>query len=274
MTTRIYSVPSGQSLVFPAPTTSSVCVQPGTGGTASIAYGPTPNGPFTLAPQGADTGVYSLCTTTYSGATSGNLTGMGNVGFVQVAATVATATVIVADMSDYPGSSVERQTVAMTGVAFTTIASSTAELGMFSMRFPANYFQYNFRLEWEAQITLTNSATVKTIKAYFGASTNSATAAALEGGTLVWSNVYTSMIGARFGGALYGRNDGQTIIASNYGLASAGGWGSSTTANVTISSDNYNAGASGVEQVFYITGTKATGTDTLTLDSMIVKVYQ
>jgi hypothetical protein len=274
MATKIYSVPSGQSLVIPAPNTASVCVQPGTGGTAAISYGGLPNGPFVAAPQGANTGVYSFCTQTYSGANTGNLPGMGNIGFVSVAATTAAAGVSVCDLSEYPGSYVERQTVAMTGVAFTTIASNTNELTMFSVRFPANYLQPNFRLEWEAQITLTNSVTVKTIKAYIGPSTNSATAAALEGGTNIWSNVYTSMIGARFGGAAYGRNDGQTIIASNPGLISSGGWGSSTTANVTVSTTNYNAGAAGVEQVFYITGTKATGTDTLTLDSCIVKVYQ
>jgi len=274
MTTRIFTVPSGQSLVIPAPTLSSVCVQPGASGTASISYGPTPLGPFTLAPQGANTGVYSFCTSSYSGATSGNLPGMGNVGFVSVAATTAAATVLVCDLSQYPGSFPERQTVAQSAVAFTTIPSSTAELALFSCRFPANYLQPNFRLDCEFQLTVTNSATVKTLKAYFSPSTNSATAAALEGGTVYSSNVYTSMSGAFGKTAVAGRNDGQTVICSNPGLLSTGGWGSSTTANVTISTTNYNAGASGVEQVFYLTGTKATGTDTLTLDAIWLQIMQ
>ena len=267
MTTRIFQVPSGQSLVFPAPVISSVLVQPGTGGTGSIAYGPTVNGPFTLAPQGANTAPYSLCTNSYAA-------GMGNLGFVQVAATTAAATVSVSDLSQYPGSFPERQTVFQNAVAFTSIASNTNELELASIRFPANYFQYNFTLHLYFMLTLTNNANAKTLKAYFGPSTNTATAAALEGGSVFFSNVYTSMSGANGHMILAGRNDGQTVICGNPGLLSTGGWGSSTTANTTISTTNYNAGAAGVEQVLYLTGTKATGTDTFTLDNLMVQVNQ
>src|SRR5277367_6506953 len=139
MTTRIFSEPTGTSSVFADTVTSSVCVQPGTGGTAAIAYAATPLGPFTSAPQGANTGAYSFCTSSYSGVNTGNNPGMGNVGFVQVTATTAACTVLVSDLSEYPGSFVERQTVALSSVPFTTIASSTAELNLFSIRFPANY---------------------------------------------------------------------------------------------------------------------------------------
>lgn len=275
MTTRIFTVPTGQSQVFPAPVLSSVCVQPGTGGTASIAYGPLPLGPFTLAPQGANTGAYSFCSSTYSGATSGNLTGMGNVGFIQVAATTAAATVIVSDLSQYPGSFPERQTVALSTVPFST-ANSTAELNLFSIRFPANFLQPNFKIIAEAELNCTSNANVKTIKAYMGPSTNSGTAAALEGGTLLQTGGFllTSLAGANYKISAGGSNDGQTIIASNNGLLNAGGWGSSATASITLTSQNYNAGAAGVEQVFYLTGTKATGTDTLTLSSIWVQVIQ
>jgi hypothetical protein len=81
------------------------------------------------------------------------------------------------------------------------------------------------------------------------------------------------MAGFRASGTLYGRNDNQNVIASNPGLLSAGGQGSSVTANVTVATANYS-GSAAVEQVFALTGTKATGADTFTLDAVIVRVYQ
>src|SRR5208282_5660667 len=197
MTTRIFTIPAGQSAVIPAPTTSSVLVQPGASGTASIAYGPLPLGPFTSAPQGANTTPYSLCTSSYSGLNTGNNPGMGNVGFVSVAATTAAATALVSDLSQYPGSFPERMTVFQSGVAFTSIPSSTAENTLASVRFPVNFLQPNFYLELFFVLTLTNNANVKTLKMYFGPSTNSATNGAIEtSAAAFFSNVYTSMAGA------------------------------------------------------------------------------
>jgi hypothetical protein len=275
MTTRIFTVAAGQTGTFPAPVTSSVLVQPGASGTASISYGPLATGSFILAPQGSNTTPYSLCTSNYSGQFTGNNPGMGNVGFVQVAATTAAANVLVSDLSQYPGSFPERLTVFQSAVAMTSIPSSTAENTLASIRFPINFLQPNFWMEIYFGLTLTNNANVKTLKMYFGPSTNSATNAAIEtSAAAFFSNVYTSMIGANGHTALGGRNDGQTVICANPGLLSTGGWGSSTTANTTVSTANYNAGGSGVEQVLAITGTKATGTDTFTLDYLVVHVTQ
>lgn len=277
MATTIYTVAAGTSQIIPAPALSSVCVQPVSGGTALIQYGPDGVSPqFQSAPQGANGGVYSLNMSTYSGFYGGSYSpnSTGNIGKVQVTATTQLCQVLVSDLQQYPGSFPERQTVLQTGVAFTSLASSTAEQELVSVRFHPGYFKNNFRLEFHAGLTLTNNANVKTLKWYFGPSTNSATTNAVEtSAAAMGSNVYTSMSGAYVTGTVYGRNDGQTTIGSNPGLLSAGGMGSSVTANVSGSSTNYS-GSAAVEQVFIITGTKATGTDTFTLDSCLVKVYQ
>jgi hypothetical protein len=270
MSSTIFTIPAGQSAILPAPALSSICVQPGAGGSALLQYGPDGVSPiFVSAPQGANTAPYSFCPSTYNNNIANP---MGNIGKVQVTATTTPAVVIVSDLQQYPGSFPERQTVAASSVAYATI-NGTAEQNLFSMRFPPGFLKPNFQLELFYQLTLTNSANVKTFKAYFGPSTNSATAAALEGGTAIQSNVYTSMIGAMGIVAGGGRNDNQTFIASNGGLLSAGGWGSSTVANVSVANCNYG-GPAAVEQVLAITATKATGAEVFTLDRVLVKVYQ
>jgi hypothetical protein len=275
MSTSIFTVPAGQTMVFPAPALSSVLVQPAATGSASISFGPDGLSPiFALAPQGANTSPYSFCPSTLSGAFPASFSSnpMGQMGKVSVAATTAAATVCISDLQQYPGSFPERQTVFQSGVAY-TLPSSTSELELASVRFPPGFFKSNFRLEWEAQLTVQNSVNVKTLKAYFGTSTNSATPGAIEtAAAFNWSNVYTSMAGALATGSVFGRNDNANVIASNPGLVSAGGMGSSTTANVTTAT--VYGGPSAVEQVFILTGTKATAGETFTLDGLIVKVYQ
>jgi hypothetical protein len=149
--------------------------------------------------------------------------------------------------------------------------SSTSELELFALRFPAGFLKANFLVRVDWQLTVQNTANAKTLKCYFGPATNSATAGAIEtAAAAMTSNVYTSMAGAVGSFAVGGRNDGQTTIGSNPGLISTGGWGSSTTANVSGSSTNYMT----TEQVVILTGTKATAGETFTLDSVWVRVIQ
>ena len=270
MSTTIFTVPAGTTQIIPAPALSSVCFQPVSGGTVAAAYGPdgvSPN--FQALPQSGNTVAFSFNPSTYANAINNP---MGQLGKVQVTANTQNCNVLVSDLQQYPGSFPERQTVAASNVAYTALASSTAENTLFSCRFNPGYFKLNWRLEWFAMFTITNSVTVKTINAYLGPSVNSSTAAALEAATAskVWTNAYTSVIGGTGQGWAGGRNDGQTIIASNGGLLNAGGVGSSTTANVTVSTTSYQTS----EQAFVLTATKATGTDVVTLDSILVKIYQ
>jgi hypothetical protein len=264
MSTSVFTVPAGQTAVFPAPQTSSVCVQPAATGSVTLGFGPDGIAPaFTAAVQSGNTSPFSFCPGT-------NVATMGNIGKIQVTATTVAATVIIADIQEYPGSFPERQTVCLSSVAY-TMPSSASELELFALRFPAGFLKANFRLTVDWQLTLQNTANVKTLKCYFGPSTNSATAGAIEtSAAAMTSNVYTSMAGAIGSFSVAGRNDGQTTIGSNPGLISTGGWGSSTTANVSGSSTNYMT----TEQVVILTGTKATAGETFTLDSVWVRVIQ
>jgi hypothetical protein len=271
MATTIFTVPAGQTSIIPAPALSSICVQPAATGSGLLSFGTDGISPiFTAAPQGANTSPYSFNTSTWSGIVFGQTQApMGNIGKISVAATTVACTVLVSDLSQYPGSFPERQTVLQSGVAY-TMPNSTSELPLVSIRFHAGYFKPNFRLEWHAQFTAQNTANAKTIKSYFGASTNSATAGAIEtSAASSVSQVLTSLAGGYLTGSFFGRNDGATVIASNTGLAAAGGVGMSATANVSTTTAYQTT-----EQVFTLTGTKATGAETVTLDAILVKVYQ
>lgn len=277
MSTKIFTVPALQSLIFPVPNLTSVCVQPTAGGSVTLGWGQDGVNPqFTNVIQSGNTSPFSFAAGTYA-VSPNNLPAMGNIGKIQVTAAGAAApcTVIISDLSEYPGSFPERLTVGASNVAY-TMPSSTSELELFSIRFPAGTFQMNWRINVYFQLTVTNNANVKTLNQYFGPSLNSATAGALEVAAAgkFWSNVYTSMAGAEGFTSFGGRNDGQTVICANPGLLSTGGWGSSTTANTTISNTNYNAGASTVEQCYMMTGTKATAGDAFTLDSILVELRQ
>jgi hypothetical protein len=268
MSTLVVTIPSGTTQILQAPARSSICFQPVAGGSATVAVGPSGIAPvFTALPQSGNTSPFSVATDTYAAI-------MGQLGQVQVtAAGGQNCSVVISDIQNYPIVGTERQTVAMSGVAYST-PNSTAELELFSIRFPAGYFRPNFQAQLWYQISCTNNVNVKTLKLYFGNSTNSSTAGALEtAAAAIQSQVYTSMAGGFGTFEVAGRNDNQTIIGSNTGLASAGGLGSSTTANVTISTANYS-GTNAVEQVMMLTATKATGTDTFTLDAVRVSVFQ
>lgn len=274
MATAIFTVPAGQSGVFPAPALASVCVQPTAGGSVTLGYGPDGISPtFQSAPQSGNTSPFSLNTSTYSGYTSNfSPNPMGNLGKIQVTAATQLCTVLISDLQQYPGSFPERQTVLQSGVPY-ALPNSTSELELISIRFHPGYFKQNMRLEYHAQLSFTNNANVKTLKGYFGASTNSATAGAIEtAATLSTTNAYTSMAGAYHSSSYMSKNDNATVVAANTGLLSAGGMGSSVTANVSTSV--VYSGPSAVETVFILTGTKATGTDTFQLDGIVVKVYQ
>jgi hypothetical protein len=138
--------------------------------------------------------------------------------------------------------------------------NATAEGAIFAMRFPIGFLKPNFLLDIDMMFTSTNTANAKTIKAYMGN---------VGSGTAAVSQVLTSLAGGRMGLRLAGRGDGATIIASSPG--SALGAGGSTTAPVSISS---NAAYLTTEQEFYVTSTKATGSETVTLDAITVALWQ
>ena len=114
---------------------------------------------------------------------------------------------------------------------------------------------------------------MKTAKVYFGNSNNGNAANFIETTAAAGqTQAMTSFSGFTMQAKVGGRNDGQTAVWQS--LGSAGGLGGNTTANVLLTLLNYFPPSVAVEQVLTITGTKATGADVLTLDSILVEVRQ
>lgn len=262
MATEVVTLPVGTPIVRRPPGYSCVHVAPGAAGSVLIEYS-NDGVNYTNAPQGTTTTPYSFCPNTLTGVFA-----MQVHPYIRMTATTTAGVGMVMDYNQVPGpTGYDRKTLALSSVAYAK-QSGTAEQACFSMRFPPGFLKPNFRLDWDFCATITNNTDVKTLTVYFG---NSATTA-LEGGTSAWTNVYTSMAGAHAAGVIAGRNVTNSVIASNAGLASAGGWGSSTTANVAISS---SADYLNVEQALVFTVTTATTAgDVFTRDSIKVDLTQ
>jgi hypothetical protein len=279
MPSQSFFVPVGTPFIFrPGGAPYSFCAQPGAGGSVLIDYSIDNGFSFIPAIPGSLSTPYSF--SNYSGVPGA--AGVANQGtpsvgpayavqgaLVRCTPSVAQATFIASDISVPvdPGT-YDKVTIGNAAVAYAT-QNSTSEQTAFSMRFPPGFFNPNrsvWGLDIETWWSCVNSVNVKTIKAYFGPSAFAA-ATGLEGGTAIGSQVLTSFAGGVFKFGVAGRGDNQTVIAANGG--SAGGAGSSTTANVTVSSCNY-AGPNAVEQVLSVTTTKATGSESLILDRVRV----
>jgi hypothetical protein len=254
MSSLILPVAVGVPAVFRQPLNCSFLTQPGVGGSMLLEYS-NDGANWTSAPDGLATVPYAFCPNSF---------GVAQLGFVRATAATAAGSVIQGDLTQLIGSGYERQTFMASGVAYTMVASSTAEARLLSVKVPAGILQRNFRIEIDAAFTCTNNANVKTLRAYAGNSNNNG---ALP--TIYATQVLTSSSGGRAQFIISSRNDGATLIGGSIG--SALGFGISTTAPIAISS---LASYLTAEQEFVVTGQKATGTDTVTLDQFVVKVFQ
>ena len=277
MSSKIFVVTPGTPVYFrPSDLAYSFCVQPGaagTGGTATLQYSIDNGFTYFSPPQSGIATPFSF--SNISGVTQGlgipssrpaSPPGV----IIQVNAATQNANFIASDISLPLTFGADKTDFATTGVAY-SVPNVTTETTLFSMRFAPNYLPLNSTVEIEYWLTLTNNANVKTIKAYVGP-TNYVPATGLEGGTLIMTQAVTSFSNFIGRTGFVTRNDGQTILGQN--LGSAGGFGGNTTASVVVANTNYNTapGAGAVEQVFTLTGTKATGTDALTLDHVRVSI--
>jgi hypothetical protein len=157
----------------------------------------------------------------------------------------------------------------LNGVPYTVQATLTTELTLLSIRFPPGLLKPNFRLEVDYALVCTNNANVKTLRAYFGNSVE----AALEGGTIVATQVATSSGGQMTRLVITGRGNGTTIDAQGIGV-SGEGWGLNTTAPISVAASAVYAGAAAVEQALVLSYQKATAADVLTLQSVLARLYQ
>lgn len=140
-------------------------------------------------------------------------------------------------------------------------ASTTSEVILASWRTPANYLSPNFRMEISGNVSVTNNVNVKTL---------TLRASGLTGTALGTSPSLASILNYEFGGTISGRGDGVSLLGTGLlatTTAAQGGWGSSTTANPTLTRDYI-----GQETEFVLTATKATGTDTMQIENLLVQI--
>ena len=137
--------------------------------------------------------------------------------------------------------------------------NATAETVIASFRLPPNFLKPNFRLWIRGAASFTNNANAKTMQVRMNG---------LAGTLIYQSTALASLANLRFDAAMVGIGDGATLKGLGSGLTSAG-LGTSATAFTTLARDYIN-----LETEVVITCTKATGTDTFQLDSMLVVLEQ
>lgn len=272
MTTAVVNVPVGAPQLFrPGPIPFSCYAHPGATGTVLLETSRDSGTSFQASPIGTST--------TGAGYSVGGIGDYGTI--IRATASTVAGTLLGMDLSLPSGGmgvGIGGAVVCQSAVAQAT-PNSTSELTLFSMRFPAGAplgaslqtaLKLNFTLDVDLMFTATNNVNVKTIKAYMANSQNVAIEVAAGG--LQQTQVLTSSSGGRMSVRVSGRNDGATLVSSSIGAAL--GWGISTTAPTVVSSGAAYAGPAAVEQALSITCTKATGTDTVTLDSTLVRLFQ
>lgn len=259
----VSNIPVGVPQLFrPGPIPYSFMAVPASTGTVLIEKSEDNGTTFVAQPLGAV-------------ATVNTVGGYGSMSTViRCSAFTAAGTAVLSDLGFPQGgafSSLGGQlgTILLNGIPYTTQVTLTTELELLAMRFPVGVLHPNFRIEAELGFVCTNNVNVKTIKAYFGNSANTA----LEGGTICATQVLTSLAGGRMGLVITGRNDNITVDCENIG--SALGWGASTTASISVGTPNANyAGPTAQEQALVISYQKATAADALQLIGSKVTLFQ
>jgi hypothetical protein len=263
----VVNVPVGAPVLLrPGPVPFSVRAVPAATGTVLIEVSQDNGTTFVQQPIGAVATVNSVGAVPIAGTQPGVPVVGGQGTIVRVSAFTASGTAILSDLSIPAGgafSSIGGQLglIEMCSVPYTTQVTLTTELELYALRFPVGSLRPNFRLEVDLNFVCSNNVNVKTIKAYFGNSANTA----LEGGTICATQVLTSSSGGRLALAISGRNDGATVDASSIGAAL--GYGISATAPVAITTLAAYAGSAAVEQALVISYQKATAADVLTLQN-------
>lgn len=221
----------------------NVCAGPSVlGGSVTVEFAPTQNGPWNTA---------------FTGSTGGSYRAPVNQ-WIRCTAVTSQANLFISDM----GPALTDSTDAIVSFNATLASPSATAAGILaSFRLPANYLSPNFRLKIEGTLNLTNSATVKTLNIY---------ANGLAGTALATSPSLASAANYTFSTVIYGSQGsiltGVGVLASQ--TSAQGGSGISTTAQPTLTRDYL-----GQETEFVIGLTKATGTDTGELSNLTVTLF-
>lgn len=237
MASSVFNVPAGtQSAIFQVFPSQSLCAGPALlGGSVLVETASNNQGPWIAWDAGTTTAAASYRPSVNR--------------WARVTASTAAATVVLSDM-------VASGTLLSSSSLIAT-ASTTSEVILFSFRLPPGLLPVNFRCEIDCGLSLTNNANVKTLKAYVNgvAGTNIFTSGSLASNL----NVNTRIV---FAGA-----DGSTLKGYGSGLTNLF-YGLTTTAYTSLARDFINN-----ETEVAITMTKATGTDTATLDSIRAVIF-
>lgn len=174
--------------------------------------------------------------------------------YVRVTATGQNASVFIGDLALSNTDLVDTIFVANAPLAS---ANTTAEVVLASFRLHSGYLAPNFRMEIHGGLTFTNSINSKIL---------TVRANGIGGTAMFTSPSLASNATYTFQTIICGRGDGQTIIGASAG--NAGGFGVSTSNFGTM---QYNYLNDDIE--FVVTATKATGAETMQLDTLRVNLY-
>lgn len=245
MSTNVVLVPSGavSSVYYVTPNYSVMAGPQVQGGTATLYFGPTPNGPWQQWSAGA-----SLNPASYRALTNS---------YVYMAAATQAGILAISDIGAGVGPQPNlEQIVNCQGVVAS--ANSTSEVALYSFRSPPGLLRPNFRMRARATVTMTNNANAKTLQVRMNG----------IGGTLAFqSPALANNANYAFEADWCGIADGATL--KGLGAGATGGFGLGTTAVTTLTRDYINN-----ETEWVISCTKATGTDTFQLESLCVDLYQ
>lgn len=245
MATTYYLVPAGtvSPNIAITPTTTVTAGPSVLGGSVTVEFATSQQGPWFTA---------------YTGTTGGSYRPIVN-GYVRITAVTSQVNAFVADLG--LGANGDFDTLIQLNAPLASPNQTTAAY-LAGFRIPPNYLSPNFRLEIAGTLSVTNSATVKTLNIYGNG---------IAGTALATSPSLASIANYSFNTVIAGRGDGVTIIGAGVlasQTAAQGGSGSSTTA---IPSLTYNYLTQETE--FVVGVTKATGTDTAQLETLRVTIY-
>lgn len=245
MATTYYLVPAGtvSPNIFVTPQASVTAGPSVLGGSVTVEFATSQQGPWATAYTGLTGGAYRPIVT----------------GYVRITAVTNSVNAFVSDLGQ--GANGDFDTLIQLNAVMAS-PNSTSAAYLAGFKIPPNFLSPNFRIEVSGTLSLTNSATVKTLNVYGNG---------IAGTALATSPSLASIANYNFNTVISGRGDGATIIGSGMlasQTAAQGGYGSTTTA---IPSLTFSYLTSELEIVVGVT--KATGTDTAQLETLRATIY-
>lgn len=245
MATTYYLVPAGtvSPNIFVTPQVTTTAGPSVLGGSVTVEFATSQQGPWATAYTGTTGGSYRPIVT----------------GYIRITAVTNQVNAFVSDIGLGASGDLDTLIQLNAGLASPNITTAAYLAGF---RIPPNYLSPNFRLEISGTLSVTNSATVKTLNIYGNG---------IAGTALATSPSLASITNYTFNTEISGRGDGVTIMGTGMlssETAAQGGYGSTTTAIPTLT---YNYLTQETE--FVVGVTKATGTDTAVLETLRVTIY-